>query len=105
MQFTNWQNNPQQGTIPSAPSNSDHLEIAKDNLLDALNYLTFTHHYLESSGLSKQYSQLFTAVSDSLNACSDAIERCSDEPDELYDVAVEHLSPIAGKAQPPESAF
>lgn len=79
--FTNWQQSPIQGTIPSVPSDAEHLEIFQDNLLDALNYLQFTHHYLESSGLSKQYSQLFTAVSDALNSTNEAIERCSDAPD------------------------
>lgn len=76
-----WQQSPMQGTIPSVPSDSENLAVVQENLLDALNYLQFTHHYLESSGLSKQYSQLFTAVSDALNSTNEAIERCSDAPD------------------------
>jgi hypothetical protein len=79
--FKQWQENPIQGVIPSVPCDSEHLEVVQENLLDALNYLQLSHHYLESSGLSKQYSQLYAAVADSLNSCNVAIESCSDQPD------------------------
>ena len=79
--FKQWQESPIQGAIPSVPSDSEQLEIVQENLLDALSYLQFCHHYLESSGFSKKYSQLFTAVADSLNACNDAIEHVTDQPD------------------------
>jgi hypothetical protein len=76
-----WQQSPMQGTIPSIPTDEENLSVVQENLLDALSYLQFTHHWLESSGLSKQYTALFTAVSDGLNATNEAIERCSDSPD------------------------
>jgi hypothetical protein len=103
--FHQWQQSPQQGTVPSVPSDSEQLEIVEEKLLDTLAQLQFCHIYLETSRLSKRYSALFTAVSDALNATSEAIERCDDAPDEPYDVALEQLSPINGKVQPTESAF
>jgi hypothetical protein len=79
--FQSWQQSPQQGAIPSVPSDSEQLEIIQDNLFDAISYLQFCHTYLESSGLSRRYSQLFTAVADALNSTSEAIEHCNEEPD------------------------
>jgi hypothetical protein len=79
--FPQWQQSPIQGAIPSVGSDSDHLEIIQDNLLDAISNLQFCHTYLESSGLSRRYSQLFTAVADALNSTSEAIEHCDEEPD------------------------
>jgi hypothetical protein len=80
--FQSWHQSLRQGAIPSVPSDSDHLEITQDSLLDAISYLQFCHTYLQDSGLSKRYSQLFTAVADALNSTSEAIERCEDSPDE-----------------------
>lgn len=71
--------NPLQSLAPAIPTDSDQLVIINDNLLEALNYLTFCHHYLESSGLSKQYTDLFSAVSESLDSCTQAIEKCDGE--------------------------
>ncbi len=79
--FSQWQQSPIQGAIPCVPSDSDHLEIIQDNLLDAISNLQFCHTYLEGSGLSKRYSQLFTAVADALNSTSEALEHCNEEPD------------------------
>ena len=80
--FTQWQQNPRQGAIPRPSSDLEQLQVIQENLLDAISYLKICHTSLEKSGLSKQYSQLFTAVADALNATSDAIERCEDTPDE-----------------------
>ncbi len=71
-----------QGMSPTVPTDSEHLSIIQDNLLDALNYLTFCHVYLENTGLSRRYGALFTAVADSLNSCNEAIERSDDQRDE-----------------------
>jgi hypothetical protein len=107
--FHEWQQTPMQGAIPSTPSNGDHIEIVTDALLDALDRLTFAHHLLEGTGISKTHTALFTAVCDGLNATNQAIERCSDAPDDTsvtpYDVAGAELPPIKGKIQPPQSAF
>lgn len=81
MTYQSFQECSAQKAIPVIPNDGEHLEIVQENLLDALNYLQFCHHYLESSGLSKKYSQLFTAVADSLNACNEAIEHVTDQPD------------------------
>ncbi len=81
--FQQWQQSPTQGMIPpSVPSDSEHLSIVQDKLLEVVENLTFSHHYLESTGLSKRYTQLFTAVCDALNATSAAIEHCDDQPDQ-----------------------
>jgi hypothetical protein len=80
--FHEWQQAPMQGAIPSIPSNEEHIEIITDALLDALDRLTFAHHLLENTGISKTHTALFTAVCDGLNATSQAIERCSDAPDD-----------------------
>lgn len=80
--FHEWQQNPCQGTTPSTPSDEDHIAIAADSLLDAIDRLTFAHHLLESTGISKSHTRLFTAVCDALNASNEAIERCADSPDE-----------------------
>ena len=77
-----WQQSPMQGAIVSVPNDEENLSVVQENLLDALSYLQFTHHWLESSGLSKQHTQLFTAVSDALNSTAEAIEHCSDAPDQ-----------------------
>ena len=74
--FPQWQQSPIKGAIPSVPSDSDHLEIIQDNLLDAISNLQFCHTYLENSGLSKRYSQLFTAVVEALNSTNQAITHC-----------------------------
>jgi hypothetical protein len=80
--FQQWQQSPTQGMIPTVPSDSEHLSIVQDKLLEVVENLTFSHHYLESTGLSKRYTQLFTAVCDALNATSAAIEHCDDQPDQ-----------------------
>ena|SRR4028118_325572 len=94
--FQSWQQSPQQGAIPSVPSDSEQLEIIQDNLFDAISYLQFCHTYLENSGLSRQYSSLFTAVADALNSTSNAIERCEDSPDEppVTDADLDALNPF-----------
>ena len=76
----------QQATIPSVPDDSEHLQIVQDNLFDALSSLQFCHTYLEGSGLSKRYSQLFTAVTNALSSTSQSIEHCNDEPDTLGEI-------------------
>jgi hypothetical protein len=80
--FQQWQQSPEQGMIPSVPSDSEHLSIVQDNLLEAVGTLTFSYRYLESTGLSKRYIQLFTNVCDALNATTAAIEHCDDQPDQ-----------------------
>jgi hypothetical protein len=80
--FSQWQQNPVQGAIPSVPTDEEHVSIVQENLLDALNFLQFIHTYLENTGLSKRYSQLLTAVADSLISCNEAIEHCNDQPDQ-----------------------
>jgi hypothetical protein len=94
--FSQWQQSPTQGAIPSVPSDSEHLEVIQDNLLDAISNLQFCHTYLEGSGLSKRYSQLFTAVADALNSTSQAIEHCDDSPDTapITDADLEALNPF-----------
>jgi len=81
-----WQQSPIQGAIPSVPTDSDHLEIVPDALLDAMDRLTFAHHVLENTGLDKSHTALFTAVCDALNSTNEAIERCSDSPDAELEV-------------------
>ncbi len=87
-QFESWRQSPTQGervnfgTPRPEVTDEQHLPIIQDKLLEAVENLTFSHHYLESTGLSKRYTVLFTAVCDSLTAISQAIERCSDKPDE-----------------------
>jgi hypothetical protein len=85
-----------QGAIPSIPSNEEHIEIVSDALLDALDRLTFAHHLLENTGISKTHTALFTAVCDALNAANQAIERCSDAPDDepITDADLEALNPF-----------
>jgi hypothetical protein len=94
--FQSWQQSPIQGAIPSVPTDSDHLEITQDSLLDAISNLQFCHTYLQDSGLSKRYSQLFTAVADALNSTSQAIEHCDDSPDTapITDASLEALNPF-----------
>jgi hypothetical protein len=94
--FSTWQQSPIQGAIPSVSSDSDHLEVIQDNLLDAISNLQFCHTYLEGSGFSKRYSQLFTAVADALNSTSQAIEHCDDEPDTapITDAELKALNPF-----------
>jgi hypothetical protein len=94
--FSQWQQSPTQGAIPSVPSDSEHLEVIQDNLLDAISNLQFCHTYLEGSGISKRYSQLFTAVADALNSTNQAIEHCHDEPDTapITDAELEALNPF-----------
>ncbi len=94
--FQSWQQSPIQGAIPSVPSDSDHLEIVTDALLDAIDRLTFAHHILETNGLSKSHTALFTAVCDGLNSTNEAIERCSDSPDTapITDAELEALNPF-----------
>jgi hypothetical protein len=88
-----WKRSPIQGAIPSS---EPHLEIVTDALLDAIDRLTFAHHLLESTGISKSHTALFTAVCDGLNATNEAIERCSDAPDEdrVTDADLENLNPF-----------
>jgi hypothetical protein len=91
-----WKQAPMQGAIPSTPSNEEHIEIVTDALLDALDRLTFVHHLLESTGISKTHTALFEAVCDGLNATSQAIERCTDAPDDdqVTDAELEALNPF-----------
>jgi len=93
-----WQQSPIQGAIPSVPSDSDHLEVVTDALLDAIDRLSFAHHILEKTGLSKSHTALFTAVCDGLNSTNEAIERCSDSPDTapITDAELEVLNPFEG---------
>ena len=103
--FKNWQRSPIQGSIPSVPTDSEQLEVVEEKLHDALAQLQFCHVYLANSGLSKRYSALFTAVSDASTATTEAIERRNDVSDEPYDVALEQLPPLNGKAHLPRAAF
>jgi hypothetical protein len=86
--FESWRQSPTQGEKanfcpPGAEvENEPHLSSIQEKLLEAVDSLTFSHHYLESTGLSKRYTALFTAICDSLATTSEAIERCSDKPDE-----------------------
>jgi hypothetical protein len=80
--FQQWQQSPEQGMIPSVPSDAEYLSIIQENLLEAIENLRFSQHCLENTGLSKRYSALFTAACDALNATSAAIEHCDDEPDQ-----------------------
>ncbi len=80
--FQEWQQLPEQGMIPIVPSDSEHLSIVQDKLLEIVENLRFSHHYLESTRLSKRYTQLFIAVCDALNATTAAIEHCDDQPDQ-----------------------
>ena len=91
-----WKQTPMQGAVPSSPSDESHIETIRDALLDALERLTFAHHILESTGLSKTHTALFTVVCDGLNATNEAIERCSDAPDEdqVTDADLEALNPF-----------
>ena len=79
--FYDWQQSPIQGTVPLIPPDESHIEIITDALLDAIDRLTFAHHLLENTGLSKSHTALFNAVCDALNSTTEAIERCSDAPD------------------------
>lgn len=91
-----WQRSPSQGAVPSVPSDESHIAIILDGLLDAIDRLTFAHHLLEGTGLSKTHTALFIAVCDGLNATNEAIERCSDVPDEdrATDADLEVLNPF-----------
>jgi hypothetical protein len=91
-----WKQVPMQGAIPSTPGDEEHIEIVSDALLDALDRLTFAHHILENTGISKTHTALFTAVCDGLNATNQAIERCTDTPDDdqVSDADKEALNPF-----------
>jgi hypothetical protein len=91
-----WQQTPMQGAIPFIPSDESHIETITDALLDAIDRLTFAHHVLESTGLSKTHTALLTAVADGLNATNEAIERCTDAPDDdqVTDADLEDLNPF-----------
>jgi hypothetical protein len=87
-QFESWKQSPtQRERINLCPpgaevGNKPHLSIIQDKLLEVVENLTFSHHYLESTGLSKRYTALFTAICDALTTTSEAVERCGDQPDE-----------------------
>lgn len=63
-------------------SPESYIETTQDCLLEAVGSLTLAHHLLESTGVSKRYTTLFTAVCDALNAASAAVEHCDDKPDQ-----------------------
>ena len=100
--FQQWQTSPVQGAIP-APANP--LHEVEESLKIALPHLKEAYDRAEKSGVKETNYELLQALGDALTACTDALERIDDAPDEVCDVAVEHLSPITGKVQPPESAF
>ena len=81
------------------------LKAIQGQLESALPFLQKAYETGEKAGLEQVNYELLQALGDALTACNEAIERCDDVPDDVCDVAVEHLSPIAGIAQPPESAF
>jgi hypothetical protein len=95
-----WKRSLCQGAVSSIPSDESHVEIVTDALLDALDRLTFAHHLLENTGLSRTHTALFTAVCDALNSASEAIERCCDVPDEdpVTDTDLEALNPFGDQA-------
>jgi hypothetical protein len=64
------------------PTDKDDIALISSHFFDAIHELIAAHHLLESTGLSKRYSALFTAACDALNATSAAIEHCDDEPDQ-----------------------
>lgn len=97
-----WMESPQQGAIP-APANP--LYEVEEGLKIALPHLKEAYARAEKSGVKETNYELLQALGDALTACTDALERIDDAPDEVFDVALEHLSPITGIAQPPESAF
>jgi hypothetical protein len=87
-QFESWRQSPtQRERINFCPPGAEveskpHLSIIQDKLIEVIESLTFSHHYLESTGLSKRYTAVFTAVCDALTTTSEAVERCGDQPDE-----------------------
>lgn len=81
------------------------LKSIQGQLQEALPLLKSAYDKGEKAGLKEVNYELLQALGDALTACTDALERIDDVPDEVYDVALEHLSPITGKVQPPESAF
>lgn len=100
--FQQWQQSPLQGSILSP---SDLLSEIEESLKIAFPHLKEAYDRAEKSGVKETNYELLQALGDALTACTDALERIDDAPDEVCDVAVEHLSPITGIAQPPESAF
>ena len=98
--FKQWQQAPIQGVIPQPDWQkefiSDALAVALPNLQAAAD----TAKHLKASR-----TDLYTAICDALNACNAALEHIDDAPDDLYDVALNHLSPIKGKVEGASPAF
>ena len=69
----NWQQAPS-----LVPNEESYLPTVADALLDALDRLTFAHHLLENTELSKTYIALFTATCDALHSTQKAINDCTE---------------------------
>lgn len=110
--FTQWQQNPMQGTIPSvSPLTPADEAFLAETLLECRQRLRMA---LEAAKTYSRLPDLGTALGDALTGCDEALTvlndpaiylDATDEPDELYDVALSELPPTKGKVQSPESAF
>jgi hypothetical protein len=110
--FSQWQQNPIQGVIPSqspfAPADENFLT---ETLVECRARLQMA---LETAQGYSRLPDLATALGDAVTGCEEALTvlgdpatylDATDAPDEPYDVARSLLPPTKGKIQPPESAF
>ena len=65
-------------SLPLVPNDESYLPTVVDALVDAVERLTFAHHLLENTELSKTYIALFTATCDALHSTQKAINNCTE---------------------------
>jgi hypothetical protein len=65
-------------SLPLVPNDESYLPTVADALIDAVERLTFAHHLLENTELSKSYVALFTATCDALRCTQKAINDCTE---------------------------
>jgi hypothetical protein len=103
--FSQWQQNPIQGVIPSqspfAPADQSFLE---ETLIECRTRLQMA---LETAKGYSRLPDLGIGIGDALQGIEEALTVLNDPTAYLdaYDVAVSELPPTKGKVQPPESAF
>ena len=78
--FHQWQQSPQQGTIP-APTDWEREALA-DDLYLALEMLSKCHDYARKHGFKESRSELYTAISDAYNSVQEALQRIDDAIDD-----------------------
>lgn len=103
--FTQWQQAPAQGTIPSASpiAPADEAFFA-ETLIECRTRLQMA---LEAAKGYSRLPDLGIGIGDALQGIEEALTVLNDPTTYLdaYDVALSELPPTKGKIQPPESAF